>query len=200
MTLDDKRWAQLASDLKFTQLDTARQQAEVWRTGLAALTALLTAIFVLKGRDNVSSLTEPYQAIVVSLLGLALLLLLISTMWVSRALAGPAGQEVLLVGEEVERWTKTEVRKISVTLRWAPLLAALGVIAIGTAIALTWLAPAQGTAQPLVQVTDSLGHQSCGQLIGVINHQLVVARATGPILVPLSTVATITPVAVCQAP
>ena len=50
MTLDSKRWAQLASELKFTQLDTARKQAEVWRAGLAALTALLTAVFVLKGR------------------------------------------------------------------------------------------------------------------------------------------------------
>jgi hypothetical protein len=48
MTLDNKRWAQLASELKFSQLDTARKQAEVWRAGLAALTALLTAILVLK--------------------------------------------------------------------------------------------------------------------------------------------------------
>jgi hypothetical protein len=197
MTLDDKRWAQLASNLKYTQLDTARKQAEVWRAGLAALTALLTAIFVLKGRDNVSDVVEPYQAIVVGLLGLALLLLLTSTIWVSRALAGPAGQEILLVGEEVERWTKAEVRKISASLRWAPFLVALGVIAVAAAIALTWLAPAKDPSQPLVQVTDSAGHRSCGQLIGVTNQQLVVAPAAGPIVVPLSDVVSLTPVVSC---
>jgi hypothetical protein len=197
MTLDSKRWAQLASELKFSQLDTARKQAEVWRAGLAALTALLTAIFVLKGRDNVSDLTEPYQMIVVGLLGLALLLLLIATMWVSRALAGPPGQEILLTGEEVEKWTMGEVRKISAALRWAPLMAAVGVIAVAAAIGLTWLAPAQGTTVPLVQVTESTGQQPCGQLIGITNHELVVEPMTGPILVPLSAVTAITPVTAC---
>ena len=197
MTQDSKRWAQLASELKFSQLDTARKQAEVWRAGLAALTALLTAIFVLKGRDNVSALTELCQAVVVGLLGLALALLLIATMWVSRALAGPPGEEILLVGEEVEKWTRREVRKISTALRWAPLMAAVGVVAVAAAVGLTWLAPAQSTANPLIQVTESTGHQSCGQLIGVSNHELIVQPTTGPILIPLSAVAAITPVATC---
>jgi hypothetical protein len=197
MTLDDKRWAQLASDLKFSQLDTARKQAEVWRAGLAALTALLTAIFVVKGRDNVSDLTEPYQAIVVGLLSLALLLLLLATMWVSRALAGPPGEEILLTGGEVQRWTKREVRKISIALRWAPLVAVVGVVAVAAAIAVTWLAPAQGAADPLVRVTDSSGHQSCGRLVGITDHQLIVDPATGAVLLPLSGVTALTPVTAC---
>jgi hypothetical protein len=197
VTLDSKRWAQLASELKFSQLDTARKQAEVWRAGLAALTALLTAVFVLKGRDNVSDLPGPYQGVVVGLLGLALLLLLVATMWVSRALAGPPGEEILLTGEEVEKWTNGEVRKISTTLRWAPLMAAAGVVAVAAAIGLTWLAPVPGTANPLIQVTESTGHQSCGRLIGVSNHQLIVQPTTGPILIPLSAVVAITPVTAC---
>jgi ABC-type Fe3+ transport system permease subunit len=197
MTLDSKRWAQLASELKFSQLDIARKQAEVWRAGLAALTALLTAIFILKGRDNVSDLTEPYQEIVVGLLGLALLLLLLATMWVSRALAGPPGQEILLTGEEVEKWTRGEVRKISTALRWAPTMAAVGVVAVAAAIAVTWLAPAQGTSNPLVQVTESTGHQACGQLIGVSDHELIVQPAAGPTLIPLTAVTAITPVTTC---
>jgi hypothetical protein len=197
MTLDRKRWAQLASELKFSQLDTARKQAEVWRAGLAALTALLTAVFVLKGGDNVSDLTEPYQAIVVGLLGLALALLLIGTLWVGRALAGPAGEEILLTGERVEQWTKEEVRRISVALRWAPVSAATGVVAVAVAIGVTWLAPAQGAAAPLVQVTQSTGKQSCGQLIGVNDRQLILRPASGPVIIPLTTVTAITPVTAC---
>lgn len=198
MTLDRKRWAQLASELKFSQLDTARKQAEVWRAGLAALTALLTTVFVLKGRDNVSDLTGPYQAIVVGLLGLALALLLIATLWVSRALAGPAGEEILLTGERVEQWTREEVRRISVALRWAPVSAATGVVTVAVAIGVTWLAPAQGAAAPLVQVTQSTGQQSCGQLIGVSNRQMILRPARGPVIIPLTTVTAITPVTACS--
>jgi hypothetical protein len=197
MTLDSKRWAQLASELKFSQLDTARKQAGVWRAGLAALTALLTAVFVLKGRDNVSDLTEPYQAIVVGLLGLALAALLLATLWVSRALAGPAGEEILLTGEEVERWTWAEVRRVSTALRWAPLAAAVGVIAVAGAIGVTWLAPVQDSAAALVQVTQSTGQQSCGQLIGVSGHQLIVRPPSGPVLIPLTEVTAVTPVTAC---
>jgi hypothetical protein len=197
MTLDSKRWAQLASELKFSQLDTARKQAEVWRAGLAALTALLTAVFVLKGRDNVSDLTEPWQALVVGLLGLALALLLLATLLVSRALAGPAGRPILLTGTEVERWTKAEVGKISTALRWAPLSAAVGVVAVATAIGVTWLAPAQDAAASLVQVTESTGQQSCGQLIGVTGRQLIVRPPSGPVLIPLTAVAALTPVTAC---
>jgi hypothetical protein len=198
MTLDRKRWAQLASELKFGQLDTARKQAEVWRAGLAALTALLTAVFVLKGRDNVSDLTEPYQAIVVGLLGLALALLLIATLWVSRALAGPAGEEILLTGERVEQWTKKEVRRISVALRWAPMSAATGVVAVAVAIGVTWLAPAQDGAAPVVQVTQSTGQQSCGQLIGVSDRRLILRPASGPVSIPLTAVTAIIPVTACS--
>lgn len=198
MTLDRKRWAQLASELKFSQLDTARKQAEVWRAGLAALTALLTAVFVLKGRDNASDLTEPYEAIVVGLLGLALALLVIATLWVSRALAGPAGEEILLTGERLEQWTKKEVRRISVALRWAPMSAATGVVAVAVAIGVTWLAPAQDAAAPLVQVTQSTSQQSCGQLIGVSDRQLILRPASRPALIPLTTVTAITPVTACS--
>jgi hypothetical protein len=198
MTLDRKRWAQLASELKFSQLDIARKQAEIWRAGLAALTALLTVVFVLKGRDNVSDLTEPYQATVVGLLGLALALLLVATLWVSRALAGPAGEEILLTGERVEQWTKEEVRRISVALRWAPVSAATGVVAVAVAIGVTWLAPAQDAAAPLVRVTQSTGQQSCGQLIGVSDRQMILRPASGPVGIPLTTVTAITPVTACS--
>lgn len=197
MTLDKKRWAQLASDLKFSQLDTARRQAEIWRAGLAALTALLTAVLVLKGRDNVSDLTEPYQALAVGLLVLALALLLAATMWVSRALAGPPGRTTLLTGEALKDWTEHEVDKISATLRLIPWLAAVGVFAMAAAVGITWLAPTQPTTTPLVQVNGPTG-QECGEFIGETAKQVLLRPATGPAtVIPLSAVESITPVATC---
>lgn len=195
--LDLKRWAIRAQEVKFGQLDIARKQAETWRTGLATLTTLLTGVLVVKGRDDASTLTRPYQVVVAVLLGLALILLLWATMWISRALAG-SPVLFLLSGETLEKWTDGEVRKISKALSWAPRLAAASVLAVAAAVAFTWFAPAQATSTShLVKVTESTGHQSCGQLIGVSNYQLIVAPTTGPTLIPLSAVAAITPVTAC---
>jgi hypothetical protein len=209
VSLDRKRWAVLAQQLKFGQLDIARAQAEVWRNGLASLTALLTAILVLKGRDNVSALTEPYQAIVISLLGLSLLLLIGATMWVSRALAGPPGQEILLSGESLRDWTNGEVKKISTAVETVPWLAAVGVILVAVAVGITWIAPTQdaGTS-PLVTVSDRTGGQLCGQLVGIARNQVILGNGTiisapnatpspGPTVLPLTEVTAITPVSSC---
>ena len=195
MSPDSKRWALLAADLKFSQLDIARKQADTWRTGLATLTTLLTGVLVVRGRDDVSTLTRPFQIVVAALLGLALILLLWATMWVSRALAGPPGEEILLTPEGLEEWTGGEVRKISTALRWVPGLAAASVIAVAVAVAITWFAPAQNPATtPLVQVTETTG-QACGGLIGETSHEVILtAPAT---LIPLTSILAITPVTAC---
>ena len=107
MSLDRKRWALIAQELKFSQLDTARKQADAWRNGLAALTALLTAILVLKGRDDVSALPPPFRITAVVLLGVALGLLVAATLLITRALAGPPGEEILLTGEDLRPGART---------------------------------------------------------------------------------------------
>jgi len=196
VSLNRKRWALLAADLKFSQLGIARQQASTWRTGLATLTTLLTGVLVVKGRNDASALTRPFQILVAALLGFALGLLLWATMWVSRALAGPPGEEILLTGENLEEWTRAEVNKISTALRWAPRLAAASVLAVAIAVALTWFAPARENT-PLVQVTYSTGQQFCGKLISATMDQLLLQLTTGPLLVPMSTVDALIPVTAC---
>jgi hypothetical protein len=209
VSLARKRWLQLAQELQFSQLDIARKQADTWRTGLATLTTLLTAILVIKGRDDLSTLTTSAQIVVAALLGLALLLLLTATMWVSRALAGPPGEEILLTGEDLQEWTKGEVRKISRALRWAPGLAAISVVVVAAAIGVTWFAPAaQGTSAPLVQITETDGQITCGTFTGEAQHQVILAvpstvgAATGSTtgtntIIPLASVLAITPVISC---
>lgn len=197
LSLDRKRWAIRAQQVKFGQLDIARKQAETWRTGLATLTTLLTGVLVVKGRDDLSTLTRPFQIVVAVLLGLALVLLLCATMWVSRALAGSPAL-FLLSGEALEEWTDGEVRAVSRALSWVPRLAAASVLTVAAAVAFTWFAPAQPTpAGHLVLVTDSAGHQSCGQLIGVTKQELLVQLTTGPTVVPLSAVTALIPVTAC---
>lgn len=197
MSLDRKRWALLAKDLKFSQLDIARKQADTWRTGLATLTTLLTGVLVVKGRSDLSRLTLPFQIVVAVLLGVALVLLLGATLWVSRALAGPPGEEILLTGEGLEEWTRGEVQKVSKALYWVPQLAAASVVIVAAAVALTWFAPGRtDSTTPLVRIVDTSG-QSCGKLVGVASHQLVLRTTSALTLIPLSSVTTVTPVKAC---
>jgi hypothetical protein len=197
VSLDRKRWALLAQDLKFSQLDIARKQADTWRAGLATLTALLTGVLVVKGRGDASALTLPFQIVVAVMLGVALVLLLWATIWVSRALAGPPGEEILLTGEGLEQWTQGEARKVSKALYWVPQLAIAGVLMVAAAVAFTWFAPARdASASPLVQVTGPSG-QSCGELVGASKRQLVIRTTAATTLIPLSAVDTITPVRAC---
>jgi hypothetical protein len=198
MSLDRKRWALLAHELKFSQLDIARKQADTWRTGLATLTTLLTGVLIVKGRDDASALTLPFQVAVAVLLGLALVMLLCATIWISRALAGPPGDEILLTGEGLEHWTQIEVRKISKALYWVPQLAVASVLMVAAAVAFTWFAPAHdASSRPLVQVTGR-SVQSCGELVGASNRQLIIQTASATTLIPLSAIDTITQVTVCS--
>jgi hypothetical protein len=198
VSLDRKRWALLAADLKFSQLDIARAQADTWRTGLATLTTLLTGVLVLRGRDDVSALTRPFQIVAAALLGLALILLLWATMWLSRALAGPPGEEILLTGEGLEQWTSGEVRKVSTALRWVPGMAAASVIAVAVAVGVTWFGPA-ATAAPLVRVTETSGQITCGTLIGETQHQVILTAPAGgqAVIIPVTSHLVITPVTSC---
>jgi hypothetical protein len=198
MSLDRKRWALLAQNLKFSQLDIARKQADTWRTGLATLTTLLTGVLVVKGRNDASQLTLPFQVVVAALLGLALTLLLWSTLWLSRASAGPPREEILLTGEDLEEWTRGEVRKISKALYWVPQLAVASVLSVTAAVAFTWFAPTRNAdAAPLVQVTGP-SRQFCGEFFGVSDDQLVIRTTSNVALIPLSTVDSITPVLTCD--
>ena len=46
MSVERLRWAEKAQELRFTQLDMVRRQAESWRTGLTGITALLGAVLI----------------------------------------------------------------------------------------------------------------------------------------------------------
>jgi hypothetical protein len=198
VSLDRKRWLVLAQELKFNQLGIARKQAETWRTGLATLTTLLTGVLIVKGKSDASALPTSYQIPVAVLLAAALALLLMATIWLSRALAGPPDEQILLTGEGLEEWTAGEVRKVAKALSWAPGMAVASVILVAAAVGVTWFAPADQPGNPLVEVTATNG-QSCGALIGETRQEIILTAQPGgtPTEIPLPSVLAMTPVITC---
>ncbi|MFJ6567117.1 hypothetical protein ACIQNU_06830 [Streptomyces sp. NPDC091292] len=123
------------------QLRLALQQAEGYRTFLSSLTGLLTAVFVLKGQENLSKLPDGPRWTVVALLA-AGFLALIAASWLSVTAAH--GRPGVQVSSEPERLLRYEVRRTRTIWRlveWARWLALAGVVSVAGAVIVTWVAP-----------------------------------------------------------
>ncbi len=195
MSIESKRWVQLAQELKFQQLSSARKQAEGWRAGLGGLTALLTAVLIVKGRDNVSDLAPAFLWTVVVLLGAVLALLVTATLLAVRASSGSPSAAILLTGENLRAWTKGEVQAVGRFIHWAAILTVTAVCVLALAVGITWTAPVARPMTPLVEVIMPAGH-TCGELLGIADGNLVL---TGKIrLIPLTHVLAMDSVRTCN--
>jgi hypothetical protein len=123
------------------QLRLAEQQAEGYRNFLSSLTAVLTAVFVLKGQEDVSKLDSGPRWAVVTLL-ITAFVALIAASWLSVvAVHDRPGREI---AGEPERLLHDEVRRthrIWRLVEWARWLALAGVLGVATAVIITWIAP-----------------------------------------------------------
>lgn len=196
MSAERVSWAQKAQQLRYTQLDVARRQAETWRTGLTGLTTLLGAVLIFKGRDNASGLATPYPWIVLMLFLVAAATLIVATLSAIRAASGVPGDECLLTGEDLERWTEREVGQVYRFITLARYLTLAGVCAIAGAVAVTWLAPSAKPANPFVRVSWE-SSQVCGQLFSVGDGTLRVGRQNQYHLIPLTSVLQVDVVHAC---
>jgi hypothetical protein len=182
---DRYRWAELAQDLRFHQLEAVRKQAEAWRTGLTGLTALFGAVLVLKGRESVADLARPYPALILALLLAALAALVMATLSALRAASGMPGDECLLTGEDLEAWTRAETTKAQQSIRRARWLTLVGIGAMAVAIGVAWLAPSKGSPEPTVVVQSVDGLTTCGDLAAIGNGGVAVRHGTSLSIIPL---------------
>ncbi|TDD50021.1 hypothetical protein E1286_12860 [Nonomuraea terrae] len=196
MSVDSWRWLQKAQQLRFEQLEIARKQAESWRTGLTGITALLAAVLVVKGRDSVSDLAQPYKWVVPLLLALALATLVWATLTAVSAASGSPSRKTLLTGEDLRDWTVGEVRRIEKAVVRARVLTVAGVTAVAAAVGVSWLAPVATPPAALV-VVESASGRICGTLVDTSGGNLLVKVREDQQVVPLAGVARIRGVTAC---
>lgn len=123
------------------QLQAALHQAEGYRNFLASLTGVLTAIFVLKGQEDLSKLESAPRWTVIGLLSAGFVALIVGS-WLSvRAVHGRPGEEIMLEAGRLLRYEKDRTRRIWRLVEWARWLALLGVLAIAGAVIVTWVWP-----------------------------------------------------------
>ncbi|MFI8092605.1 hypothetical protein ACIF9R_30495 [Streptomyces sp. NPDC086080] len=195
MSVERKRWAQRAQELRLQQLPAAREQAEAWRAGLAGMTTLLGVVLVVKGRETVSDLAPWTRVTVAVLLVTALGILVSATVLAVRAAAGTPGAEILLTGEGLREWTRTEVRVVGRRIRCAALLTLAALSLLVTALAFTWFGPMPEPAKPTVRVVTR-SESMCGELVGTAGGNVIV-KGESLRQAPVDLVVSIEPVKTC---
>ncbi|WP_328945585.1 hypothetical protein OG259_33140 [Streptomyces sp. NBC_00250] len=195
----DRRWAELARELEFSQLPELRRQAEGWRTGLTGLTALLGVLTVVKGQDQLSGLPGDTARWAASLVLAAFVVLVWGTLLAVRAAHGRPEKEMVLGGQALRRWTSDEVRRVGHRLRWAAVCCVSGLALAVTATAVIWSAT-PSPASSMVRLSTPY-EELCGELVGADprGFALRTGRGTAKTLrvVPHTSLVTLTPVSAC---
>jgi hypothetical protein len=109
---------------------------------------------------------------VVILLGAALALLVTATLLAVRAASGAPSAAILLTGENLRAWTKSEVQAVGRFIRWAAILTVAATCLLALAVGIAWTAPVPKPVRPLVEVILPTG-DSCGELLSVTGGNLL---------------------------
>ncbi|MFF7241760.1 hypothetical protein [Streptomyces collinus] len=171
-----------------------REAALAWRNGLAALLAALVGFSLVKGRSDVSQLTDRWAAAVGLLLLAALVCgafgamqLLLAAHGRPRALDLPSALPVALLEQQEAADAARQLRRgISLTL----LCTALLVAAVGA----TWYGPAKENG---LMRLDTPGAKVCGTVQRVGDGKAVVKTSEGEVVVPLATLLSMASVSDC---
>ncbi|MFE6618487.1 hypothetical protein [Streptomyces sp. NPDC057740] len=113
----DRRARELSSPDR--QLQAALHQAEGYRNFLASLTGLLTAVFVLKGQEDLSKLGHTPRCLVIGLLVTGFLALVAASWLGVLAVHGRPGEEIMLEAGRLLAYEKERTRVIWRLVEWA---------------------------------------------------------------------------------
>ncbi len=183
MPYEDKVWANRAADLRLTELTRVQSTAKAWRTGLAGLTALLTAVTIIDGPERITDLTPTGRVAVTALVTVALLALLIGSGAAMRASFGMPPSEQLTSSGTLKQWSAAEATRAAWWLRVAIVSFFLAIPLVFFASVTTWFDDEWFDDEPavsfvLVELSDGVDPEPvCGPLIRLTADEIEVGRS-----------------------
>jgi hypothetical protein len=169
------------------QLTNIRKLAAAWATaaGVSVLIGLVTGIFVLKGRESIDDLTQPWKVLAPLALGLALLAGVASVLLSARA---AYGEPKILRRQDVDAEGGVEVyqgrlaRDALRDFQWARRLAVVAVVLMAAGFICTWVSPKSPPA--FAKVTFQTGTEAttvCGEVTRSEDSMLILKGVGDPI-------------------
>lgn len=158
------------------ELARVRSAAASWKTGLAALFALIPTLVVVKGTDTVDKLADTDKIIVGGLIAFGAALAVTATLLALRAAYGPLRRSKMIPRHLPRREHVSEVKKTIRILNVTRLLAVVASASLAAAIAYAWASP---TSKPYISVDLVGGSGYCGTLVGLDAKTVVVSTADG---------------------
>lgn len=209
MSYEDKVWAKRAAALRLSEVERVQGTAQKWRDGLVALTALLTAVTIVKGPEKITELTPTGRVVVTILLSAALAALLVGSGAAMRAAFGYPPADQLTSSGVLKRWSSGEAHKASRYLYLATVCFFVAVPLVFAATVSMWFDDEWFAKAPdprvvvIVERDDEVPPaRACGELAKLDKAQVEIRRPkddplTGNIVVPLSAVRSMAAVASC---
>jgi len=137
---EDLRWELEAEQLYAGRLDDMRATAQKWTAAITSLTGVFSIVALIKGPETIAKVLEPWRGIVYGFVIAAVLLALVAIA-LAAAAAGGTPRVARLSGREADTWTGWQAAAGKHELLYSRRGAIAAVLAMLTAIALTWFAP-----------------------------------------------------------
>lgn len=209
MSYEDKVWAKRAAALRLNEVERIQGTAQKWRDGLIALTALLTAVTIVKGPEKITELTPTGRVVVTILLSVALAALLLGSGAAMRAAFGYPPEDQLTSSGALKKWSSDEAHKASRYLYLATVCFFIAVPLVFAATLLMWFdddwfaKAEQPRVVVVVERNDAVPPaRTCGELAKLDNNKVEIKRPKddpleGNTVIPLTAVRSMAAVDSC---
>lgn len=167
-----------------SELERLRKAAGNWKTGLAALLALLPTLVVVKGTDSVADLSNRSKGIVGGFTALGALLAVIAALLALRASYGSLERQDS--ADDMTAARETEIDTTLDYLKWTRRLTVAAVVLLAVAIGYAWGAPSSDPANFAVTKTDD--SVVCGTYVAPTTSAVRVKTSSGTSAIPLEQV------------
>jgi hypothetical protein len=159
------RWEKKAEELEFEALANVRAGAEKWAASLGAVLGLTATVLVVKGREDISELSDRTQVAVGLILAVALVLAVIATVLAAYAAQGTPKDLKWPSGPKLREWERNEALTAKGQLATSRVVTLVAVVAIATAAGLTWFGPEAPSSGSTVLLAPESGIPLCGALV-----------------------------------
>lgn len=136
------RWrAERLQELRRTELEHIRKQAEQWRTGLAGFVTVVLTASLVSGRTLVTGHTTATQIVIGALMLAAILATAAGVFLSTRAAHGFPSRPRRLTTEDLILDDRLAARRSARDLRAAIITAGAGLLLLTVAVAVVWFGP-----------------------------------------------------------